>query len=59
MPAEVDGEKKLVEIGEEETRSTREALWKGSVGINGFPLLQVAEKEFRERTELGRGLVPI
>lgn len=50
---------KLVKIGEEEARSTSEALGKGSVGLNGLPLFQVAEKEFGERTELERGPVPI
>ncbi|KAF2714068.1 class II aldolase/adducin domain protein [Pleomassaria siparia CBS 279.74] len=47
----------LVCIGEEEAKITWEAL--GSAGggyFMGLPLFQVAEKEFGERTVLGRGL---
>jgi ribulose-5-phosphate 4-epimerase/fuculose-1-phosphate aldolase len=50
----------LVEIGEAEAQSTWEALGKGSGGyFMGLPLFQVVEGQFGERTELGRGLVPI
>lgn len=50
----------LVEIGEVEAQSTWEALGKPSGGyFMGLPLFQVAEKEFGERTFLGRGLEPL
>lgn len=49
----------LVCIGEQEATSTWEALGKASGGyFMGLPLFQVAEKEFGERTFLGRGLEP-
>ena len=49
-----------VEIGEEEARVT----WKALGGANGgyfvgLPLFQVAEKESRERTFLGKRLRPL
>jgi len=49
--------KPLVIIGEEEARATWEAV--GTVGngyFQGLPLFQVAEREFGERTFLGRGM---
>ncbi|KAL6411976.1 putative class ii aldolase adducin domain-containing protein [Ilyonectria robusta] len=47
----------LVTIGEEEAQSTWEAV--GTTGngyFQGLPLFQVAEREFGERTLLGKGL---
>lgn len=49
----------LVTIGEDEARATWEAV--GTIGngyFQGLPLFQVAEREFGERTLLGRGIVP-
>lgn len=52
--------KPLVVIGEEESQSTWEALGGQDSGyFVGLPLFQVAEREFGERTYLGRGLEPI
>lgn len=50
--------KPLVTIGEEEARATWEAV--GTTGngyFQGLPLFQAAEREFGERTQLGRRLV--
>ncbi|KAH9903917.1 class 2 aldolase adducin domain-containing protein [Xylariomycetidae sp. FL2044] len=50
----------LVVIGEEEARSSWEAVGKESAGyFQGLPLFQVAEREFGESTFLGRGLEPL
>lgn len=52
--------KPLVTIGEEEARATWEAV--GTVGngyFQGLPLFQVAEREFGERTFMGRGVLTI
>ncbi|RMZ38156.1 hypothetical protein AFCA_000150 [Aspergillus flavus] len=49
----------LVTIGEDEARATWEAV--GTIGngyFQGLPLFQVAEREFGEKTLLGRGIVP-
>ncbi|KAH7070234.1 class II aldolase/adducin domain protein [Paraphoma chrysanthemicola] len=47
----------LVTIGEEEARATWEAVGtKGNGYFQGLPLFQVAEREFGERTLLGRGV---
>lgn len=52
--------KPLVTIGEEEAQSTWEAIGSPDGGyFMGLPLFQVAEREFGERTYLGRGLEPI
>lgn len=52
--------KPLVEIGMQECQSTWEALGKPDGGyFMGLPLFQVAEREFGEKTYLGRGLRPI
>jgi ribulose-5-phosphate 4-epimerase/fuculose-1-phosphate aldolase len=52
--------KPLICIGEEEAQSTWEALGTGDGGyFMGLPLFQVAEREFGERTYLGRGLRPL
>lgn len=52
--------KPLVTIGAEEARSTWEAIGSQDGGyFMGLPLFQVAEREFGERTYLGRGLRPI
>lgn len=52
--------KSLVTIGEDECRSTWEAIGQPEGGyFMGLPLFQVAEREFGERTYLGRGLRPI
>ncbi|KAH8892679.1 class II aldolase/adducin domain protein [Thozetella sp. PMI_491] len=52
--------KPLVIIGEQESQSTWEALGTQDAGyFVGLPLFQVAEREFGERTYLGRGLRPI
>lgn len=52
--------KPLVEIGEAECRSTSQALGTPDGGyFMGLPLFQVAEREFGEKTYLGRGLRPI
>lgn len=49
--------KPLVTIGEEEARSTWEAIGTSDGGyFMGLPLFQVAEREFGEKTYLGRGL---
>ncbi|KAH7113325.1 class II aldolase/adducin domain protein [Dendryphion nanum] len=48
----------LVTIGEEEAQITWEAVGtKGNGYFQGLPLFQVAEREFGERTLLGRGMV--
>lgn len=52
--------KPLVTIGHEESVSTWQALGNGDGGyFMGLPLFQVAEREFGERTYLGRGLRPL
>lgn len=52
--------KPLVHIGEEEARVTWQALGHSKAGyFMGLPLFQVAEKEFGERTFLGRGIEPL
>jgi len=52
--------KPLVHIGHEEAMVTWEALGKSSGGyFMGLPLFQVAEREFGERTYLGRGIEPL
>lgn len=52
--------KPLVVIGEQEARSTWKALGGGDGGyFMGLPLFQVAEREFGEKTYLGRGLRPV
>lgn len=49
--------KPLVVIGDAEARSTWEAIGTQDGGyFMGLPLFQVAEREFGERTYLGRGL---
>lgn len=52
--------KPLVTIGKEESQSTWEAIGHPEAGyFMGLPLFQVAEREFGEKTYLGRGLRPI
>lgn len=52
--------KPLVVIGKGEAQSTWEALGRPDAGyFMGLPLFQVAEREFGEKTYLGRGLRPI
>jgi hypothetical protein len=52
--------KPLISIREEEAQSTWEAIGKADSGyFMGLPLFQVAEREFGERTYLGRGMRPI
>lgn len=47
-------------IGEQEAQSTWEAVGTNDGGyFMGLPLFQVAEREFGEKTYLGRGLRPI
>lgn len=47
----------LVEIGEEEARTTWQAIGSEAAGyFQGLPLFQVAEREFGESTYMGRGL---
>lgn len=49
--------RQLVTIGSAESQSTWEAIGKAQAGyFMGLPLFQVAEREFGERTYLGRGL---
>lgn len=50
----------LVVIGEDEARSSWEAIGQPEHGyFQGLPLFQVAEREFGERTYLGRGMESI
>lgn len=52
--------KPLVVIGAQEAQSTWEAIGGHDGGyFMGLPLFQVAEREFGEKTYLGRGLRPI
>lgn len=52
--------KPLVTIGHDEAQNTWEAIGGGDQGyFQGLPLFQVAEREFGERTYLGRGLRPL
>lgn len=50
----------LVTIGDSEARSSWEAIGTHEAGyFMGLPLFQVAERDFGERTYLGRGLQPL
>ncbi|KAK3933854.1 putative class ii aldolase [Diplogelasinospora grovesii] len=52
--------KPLVTIGDEEARVTWKALGSDAAGyFQGLPLFQIAEREFGERTFLGRGVEPL
>lgn len=48
----------LVTIGDEEAKATHEAVGTNGNGyFQGLPLFQIAEREFGEKTVLGRGVV--